>query len=121
LNVANRLFTFFESMQYAYSACDLVISRVGATTIAELIYFKIPAIIIPYSYAYRHQMANAEILANAGSAIIIPDRELGTDILKEAIGDFLNHPDKINPMRSGYDSFPTLDTNRLLMGAALNL
>ncbi len=61
-----RLLSFCEQMQYAYSACDLVISRCGATTIAEIMSFSLPAIIIPYPFAYRHQMANAKVLERKG-------------------------------------------------------
>ena len=57
-----KLFDFFLQMQYVYSVADLVICRAGATTIAELQKFSIPAILVPYPFAYAHQLANAQVL-----------------------------------------------------------
>ncbi|MFA5114513.1 MAG: UDP-N-acetylglucosamine--N-acetylmuramyl-(pentapeptide) pyrophosphoryl-undecaprenol N-acetylglucosamine transferase, partial [Candidatus Omnitrophota bacterium] len=42
-----RVFSFLDAMQYAYSASDAAVSRAGATTIAELIFFRLPAILVP--------------------------------------------------------------------------
>ena len=102
-------------MQYAYSACDLVICRSGATTIAELINFALPAVIVPYHYAYKHQMKNAQILEKRGGCIIIDDRELNTNLLKEHIESLLNNHRKMEDMRLGYNSFPRIDANRILI------
>ncbi len=119
LNISFRLFNFLEPMQYAYSACDLVVSRAGASTIAELIFFGLAAIIIPYPFAYRHQIANARVLEKIGAGIIIQDNELGTDILKENIGNIINNPDRIKTMQSRYDNVPSLNANDLLAEAVL--
>jgi UDP-N-acetylglucosamine--N-acetylmuramyl-(pentapeptide) pyrophosphoryl-undecaprenol N-acetylglucosamine transferase len=98
-----KLFDFFKDMQYAYSAADLVITRAGATTISEIILFKLPAIIIPYPYAYQHQLANARILEGCGAAIIIEDGLLDARILKDTLEHLLNNHQKLSNMRSGYE------------------
>lgn len=121
LNIDTRLFNFLEPMQYAYSACDLVISRAGATSIAEIMFFGLPAIIIPYPFAYRHQMANAEVLEGMGCGIIIQDKELDSDILKDNIENLINNNDRIKAMRSSYGNIPRLNTNELLAEAVLTL
>jgi len=121
LNTDIKLFRFLDSMQYAYSASDLVVSRGGASTITEFIFFKLPAIIIPYPFAYKHQAANAKVLEKAGSAIIIKDNELDADILKESIEELLNNPDRIKTMRACYDSFLWFNINDLLIDEALSL
>jgi UDP-N-acetylglucosamine--N-acetylmuramyl-(pentapeptide) pyrophosphoryl-undecaprenol N-acetylglucosamine transferase len=59
--IAANVTAYLQQMQYAYSAADLVVCRAGATTISELSYFALPAIIIPYPYAYAHQVENARI------------------------------------------------------------
>jgi len=64
-----QLFDFFTSMQYAYSLADLIICRAGATTIAELQRFKLPAVLIPYPFAYAHQLANAKALGDLKAAL----------------------------------------------------
>ena len=121
LNISIRLFEFLEAMQYAYSASDLVVSRAGATTITEIIFFKLPAIIIPYPYAYQHQASNAEILERIGSAIIIQDHQLNTDILRKTIDSLINNSDRIKMMRSSYDKVSRPDANDLLVEIALSL
>ena len=116
-----RLFDFLEPMQYAYSACDLVVSRAGATTIAEIIFFGLAAILVPYPFAYRHQIANAKILENRGPAIIIQDNELDNDILRKNIEDLINNPERIKAMRSHYDNVSGQNANDLLVEAVLSL
>jgi len=120
MNIDARLFNFLETMQYAYSACDLVISRAGATSIAEIMFFGLPAIIIPYPFAYRHQMANAEVLESIGSGIIIPDKELDGNILRKNIENLINNNDTIKAMRSCYDNIPRQNTNELFTEAVLS-
>ncbi len=119
INVAVRLFNFFKPMQYAYSAADLVVSRAGATTIAELLSYRLPAIIIPYPFAYRHQTENAKFLEELGCAVIFEDKELEQD-LKDAIEDLIEHPERIKRMQSGYDNSPPFK-NTLLADAVLSL
>jgi UDP-N-acetylglucosamine--N-acetylmuramyl-(pentapeptide) pyrophosphoryl-undecaprenol N-acetylglucosamine transferase len=121
LNVDIRLFKFLEAMQYAYSISDLVLSRAGATTIAEIIFFGLPAVIIPYPYAYKHQLGNAKVLVDRGAAFIIQDEALDTDILSKILEDFINNPHKIKTMRSGYGGLSRVDANNLFMNNVLSL
>lgn len=121
LNIKNSILTFLESMEYAYSACDLVISRAGATTIAELILFALPAIIIPYPFAYKHQTANARVLADCGAATVIEDRELESGILADTLSMLFNQPDKLNKMRLAYSGIERPPAGELLVDAVLSL
>lgn len=121
LNVDSRLFGFLKDMQYAYSASDLVLSRGGATTIAEIISFRLPAVIVPYPYAYKHQLSNAKVLEKNGSAFIIEDDTLDTDILRHTIEGIINNPDKIKAMRMSYDYFSNVDANALFVNEVLSL
>lgn len=121
LNVHSRLFSFLESMHYAYSACDLVISRAGAGTIRELIYFKIPAIIIPYPFAYAHQLANARVLEKAGCAQLIKDSELDSGKLKNTLEDLIINPDRVKIMRTQYDQFKEGNANGIFAESVLAL
>ena len=120
LKIRIKLFTFLKEMHYAYSVSDLVVSRAGATTVAELIFFRLPAIIIPYPFAYKHQVGNAEVLERMGSAIVIKDNELDANILRRTLDDFINNTDKINLMRSHYDEAPRANANDLLADAVIS-
>lgn len=121
LNIKFKLFLFLEEMQYAYSAADLAVCRSGATTVSELINYKLPAILIPYPYAYKHQLSNAEVLEKDGSALIIRDAELDTDALKLALERLLYIPDNIKAMRVAYAGFKHTDAAGLLTEAVLSL
>jgi UDP-N-acetylglucosamine--N-acetylmuramyl-(pentapeptide) pyrophosphoryl-undecaprenol N-acetylglucosamine transferase len=68
---------FLDRMELGYAAADLVVSRAGATTIAELAICGLPSVLVPYPHATgRHQEANARELARIGAAVVVPDAEL---------------------------------------------
>jgi UDP-N-acetylglucosamine:LPS N-acetylglucosamine transferase len=65
-----------QQMELFYQAADIVVSRSGANTVAELAVVGVPAILVPLPGAPGdHQNANAEILRRAGAAVVIPDAE----------------------------------------------
>lgn len=85
-----RIFPYMEEMNLFYQACDLVVARSGATTVAEISFFGLPAILIPYPYATQdHQRLNAEVLANKGAALVILDKDLKGEILAEKIKELM--------------------------------
>jgi UDP-N-acetylglucosamine--N-acetylmuramyl-(pentapeptide) pyrophosphoryl-undecaprenol N-acetylglucosamine transferase len=63
----------------------------------------LPAIVIPYPFAYKHQLANAEVLAGIGSAILIKDDSLSGESLSGILEDLSKNPDRLKKMRSSYD------------------
>lgn len=121
LNVNSRLFGFLNAMQYAYSACDLVVSRAGATSITEIMFFGLPAILIPYPYAYRHQLNNAKMLERKGCAVIIKDEELDKDILRDRIKLLMDNPEKLKDMQFGYTPLPMQNASELLVNEVISL
>jgi UDP-N-acetylglucosamine--N-acetylmuramyl-(pentapeptide) pyrophosphoryl-undecaprenol N-acetylglucosamine transferase len=67
---------FIDDMNAAYSACDLLISRAGATTIAEITSLGIPSVLIPSpNVAENHQYHNAKFLADSGAAVLLEDKD----------------------------------------------
>lgn len=121
LDLKVRVFSFLEEIAFAYSAADLVLCRGGATTIAELLYFQLPAIIVPYPFAYRHQLSNARILETLGTGYIILDQQLEGEILKNTLTEMINNTDKIELLRSGYAHFIPHPANELLVSEAMSL
>ena len=114
INVKVKLFDFCNDMQYVYSASDLVICRAGATTVSEIIFFGLPAIIVPYPYAYRHQNANTKILEARGAALVIQDNQLNAEIIKEKIKSLSENSDTLNQMRDAFNSFAQFDASEAL-------
>ncbi len=71
---AAQVVSFTHEMPLALAAADLVVSRAGASTLAELTALGKPSILLPYPYHRdRHQHANAQVLADHGAALVIDD------------------------------------------------
>lgn len=119
--VTHALFAFLDQMQYAYSASDLVISRAGAMTISELIHFQVPAILIPYPYAYAHQLENARILKEAGTAEIVSDHALDSNALTQVLERLIHEPQTLEAMRLRYRELAEHDAKKLLVEEAIRL
>jgi UDP-N-acetylglucosamine--N-acetylmuramyl-(pentapeptide) pyrophosphoryl-undecaprenol N-acetylglucosamine transferase len=65
----------------ALQAADLVVSRAGASVLGEYPLFGLPAILVPYPYAWRYQRVNAEYLVRQGAALLLNDADLGEQLL----------------------------------------
>jgi len=77
-----RAFPYLHAkMGAAFRAADLVLSRAGASVLGEFPLFGLPAILVPYPYAWRYQKVNAQYLAQKGAAIVIRDEDLPERIL----------------------------------------
>lgn len=86
-------------MGAAYTVADLVICRAGASTLGELPLFGVPAILVPYPYAWRYQQINAEYLAERGAAQILQDGELNTKLLL-VVKNLIQNQAKLASMRA---------------------
>lgn len=90
----------YHAMPYLHSgmgdalACaDLVVSRAGASVLGELTLFGVPAILVPYPYAWRYQKVNADYLAAHGAAVLLPDEQMADELLA-VIRRIATHPDE---------------------------
>jgi UDP-N-acetylglucosamine--N-acetylmuramyl-(pentapeptide) pyrophosphoryl-undecaprenol N-acetylglucosamine transferase len=78
---------FFQDMAAVYGLADLLISRAGATTLAELSVLGKPAILIPYPFAADgHQQKNGVYYVSGGGAVQFLERDLTSEKLAYAIG-----------------------------------
>lgn len=89
---------FIKNIGDAYAATDLVCSRAGATTIAELTYCGLPAILVPFPHAAGgHQYDNAAALVRVGAAAVVDERANGTP-LADAILELAGDPERLAAM-----------------------
>jgi UDP-N-acetylglucosamine--N-acetylmuramyl-(pentapeptide) pyrophosphoryl-undecaprenol N-acetylglucosamine transferase len=90
---------YFHDMPDYFAKADLIISRAGATTCAELVAARKAALLIPFARASEnHQASNAGELKRVGGAEVILEAEFTPQGLAERILDFLEHPEKIYVM-----------------------
>lgn len=90
---------FLYNMPAVLRGTDLVVSRAGAMTIAELTVCGKPAILIPLPTAiYNHQLRNAEVMAQAGGAVLLPQADLTGASLARTIMEVLREPQRLQTM-----------------------
>lgn len=69
---------YIDNMGEALAAANLVVSRAGASSIAEIAALAVPSVLVPYPLATAdHQTTNARYLVDAGAAVLVPDEEVG--------------------------------------------
>ena len=86
-------------MAWAYAQADLVVSRAGATTVAELCALGKPAIYIPFPYAtHAHQEKNAQVVVSAGGGVMLKEGTFSPPEFVERISRLLSEPEKLKAM-----------------------
>lgn len=90
---------FIEKMPEAFARADLLVCRSGASTVAEITAAGKPAVFVPFPRAADdHQRRNAEALARAGAAVVIPEAELTSDRLVTTVVGLLSDRQRLARM-----------------------
>jgi UDP-N-acetylglucosamine--N-acetylmuramyl-(pentapeptide) pyrophosphoryl-undecaprenol N-acetylglucosamine transferase len=90
--------SYIHDMAGAYAAADLVVSRSGATTVAELAVCGKRAVLIPFPFAAdNHQEYNARALAERGMATVIIQKDLTAEMLADVIRNSGTRRDVASP------------------------
>ena len=98
-NIEANVAPFFTDMAAIYEEADLLVSRAGATTLAELAVLGKPAILIPYPYAAdNHQEKNAEYYVQGGGALLCIEKDLTTELLAQKLVDLLGNQEELQKM-----------------------
>lgn len=107
VKIRYKLVDFTFDMPAALAAADLVLSRAGASSLAEFSARKLPAVLMPYPYGRdQHQLANAQCLADTGSAVIIRDRcqpQANADAVGPVLLDLMTNKEKLTRMSAAYE------------------
>ena len=96
----------YQEMGAALSVADMVLSRAGASVLGEFPLFGLPAILVPYPYAWRYQEVNAKYLENRGAAVVLQDHELEQKLLS-TIQSLLNDQNQRERMSQAMLSLAT--------------
>ena len=88
---------YIDNMDICLPACDLVISRAGASSLSEIQALAKPSILIPSpNVAENHQYHNAMTLAENGGAILIEEKDLNDKKIADIVLDLKNNKDKLS-------------------------
>lgn len=94
-----HLYPYLFDMPSAYGQANLVISRAGAISLAEITAMGLPAILVPYPYAAAdHQTYNAKALVQAGAGILLADRDLTGEVLHREVTKLLQDKTTLSQM-----------------------
>lgn len=94
-----ELQSFFSDVPSLMAKADLVVSRSGASTIAEILLVGRPSLLVPYQFAADdHQTANARQLEQAGAAILLPQPEATPERMSTLLSDLLEQPQRLRAM-----------------------
>lgn len=94
-----KVVPYLYDMPAAMAAADLVVSRSGALSVAEITARGVPSILIPYPYATAdHQTFNARPLVDAGAARLIRDQDLDGTSLATALSEVIHDTAKMRTM-----------------------
>jgi UDP-N-acetylglucosamine--N-acetylmuramyl-(pentapeptide) pyrophosphoryl-undecaprenol N-acetylglucosamine transferase len=117
-NIPAVVAPFHHHMEVLYSAADVAVARSGAASLAELAFFSLPTILIPFPYAAEdHQTRNAEIFARAGAAMIIKEADLSGDLLARKVKELIGDPQKIRRMSESASRLAPKNAARLVVAA----
>ena len=107
VRIQHELVDFTFDMPLALAAADLVLSRAGASSLAEFSARKLPAVLMPYPYGRdQHQLANAKCLADVGAAVIVPDKcdaQANAASVGPVLLDLMTDHDKLARMAAAYE------------------
>jgi UDP-N-acetylglucosamine--N-acetylmuramyl-(pentapeptide) pyrophosphoryl-undecaprenol N-acetylglucosamine transferase len=110
LGVGAECAPFFSDLPARIAAAHLVISRSGASTVAELAAIGRPAILVPLPHALdQDQLANAGVLESAGGAIVVAQRDFTPERLAADLARLAAAPDTLTAMAAAAKSAGTLD------------
>lgn len=110
------LLPYISEMDKIYSITDLMVSRAGANTIAELAITNIPSILIPFPKAIDdHQFYNAQYLVKNKKAIMILDKDLNGENLANEINNLLaNNKEKYHLIKEAKLKIASMDSTKII-------
>jgi len=122
LGVAVEVGPFFTDLPQRMAAAHLIVSRSGASTVAELSAIGRPAILVPLPHALdQDQFANAGVLADAGGAFRLAQRDFTPERLASEIAALAADPSRLAAMARAAKSAGTLDAAERLADLVLKV
>lgn len=113
---------FIDDMETAFRWADLVICRSGASTVAELAAAGLPAVLVPYPYHKdQQQLKNARWLAEAGAAIIIEQKDLSPDLLRDTLSSLAADRERLVAMAGAANRIAVINADERIARICLEV
>lgn len=113
---------YIHDMGTLMRAADLVICRAGASTISELTALGVPAIIVPSpNVTHNHQEHNARVLADAGGAVMILEKDSSGQLLYDTARSILKDDTRRAEMSAAMASLGVIDATEKIYAAVMAL
>ena len=117
-----ELVDYIYDMPVRLAAADVVINRAGAMTISELAALGKPAILIPSpNVTDNHQYKNAKVLADAGAAVMIGEKDLSAGVLARETDALLTDREKRRVLSENFGRFAIRNADFLIYNEIKNL
>lgn len=123
ININNvKIVPFLDNMLNVLKVCDLIVTRAGASTIAEITAIGLPSILVPSPYvANNHQFHNAMELVNAKAAYLLEEKSFKSDSLLEKIDLILNDKKLMNEMHLNALKFGHVNSSDQILKSIIDL
>ncbi len=110
-----KVMEFIKEMDYAYAACDVVVSRAGALSIAELCIVAKPVIFVPFPFAAEdHQTSNAMALVNKQAALLVSNDKVMDELLPQ-LKRLINNPETQMKMKENLQALAIKDATERIV------
>lgn len=122
IGIDHQVSGFFSDMAEQYRRADLVVSRSGATTLAEIGVMGLPAILIPYPFAAdNHQQKNASWYTESGAAVSFGENDLSSEQLAESVLAIVHDEARLARMSAAMKKLGSTDAADRIVSLCLNL
>ena len=113
---------YINNLSALMKSIDLIVTRAGASTISEIMSLEVPSIFIPSPYvANNHQYYNALSMQNNKASLMIEEKDLTSDLLKEKIHYILDNPDVYNEMKKNLKEMSINNSSTMIYNLIKNL
>lgn len=113
---------YIDNMPTCMAAADLIISRCGANTLFEIECVGRGSILVPSPIvAGNHQYHNGMVLADAGAAICVEQKDFTSQFLIDTVEELINNPDKLERLSENARKLFISDTNDRIYGVLKEL
>lgn len=110
-----KIVPYLDNLSGLLKNTDCLVTRAGASTIAEIIALRLPSIFIPSPYvANNHQYYNALDLVNMKVAELIEEKNLTTDLIQVSINELVNNSGKYEELKKNLDKLNTKSASTII-------